>query len=162
MKITDNMGNLFTQGPKNPSQKAKPEQSFSEVLIQVAQGPVQGSSGLKASNSIPPLGALDPANLPEPVRPLSQREGETPLAAGLIDELETILHTLEHYRTKLADVSVPVDDLAEIIGHFEDRIDRLQALKSAATTPEGLKEVTSDLMITIATEIEKFRRGDYV
>jgi hypothetical protein len=145
MKITDNMGNLFTQGSKNPSQKVKAEQSFSEVLVQVAQGPVQGSSGLKASTSIPPLGALDPANLSGPVRPLSQKEGETPLSAGLID-----------------DVSVPVDDLAEIIGHFEDRIDRLQAVNSAATTPEGLKEVTSDLMITIATEIEKFRRGDYV
>jgi hypothetical protein len=162
MKITDNMGNLFTQGSKNRSQKANPEQSFSEVLVQVAQGPVEGSSGVKPGTSIPPLGALDPVTLSEPVRPLSQSEGETPLVAGLIDELETTLHAFDHYRIKLGDESVPVDDLADIIGHFEDRIDRLQALNSAATTPEGLKEVTSGLMITIATEIEKFKRGDYV
>jgi hypothetical protein len=161
MKITDNMGNLFAQGSKNPSQKSRTEQSFSEVLVQIAQGPVEESSGLKAGTSIPPLGALDPITLSEPVRPLSQSEGETPLAAGLIHELETILDAFDGYRKKLGDVSIPMDDLADIIGHLEDRIDRLQVLNSAATTPEGLKEVTSGLMITIATEIEKFRRGDY-
>jgi hypothetical protein len=162
MKITDNMGNLFAQGSKNPSQKTKTEQSFSEVLVQIAQGPVEESSALKAGTSIPPLGALDPVTLSEPAIPLSQSVGETPLATGLIDELETILHAFDRYRTKLGDASIPVDDLADIIGHFENRIDRLQVLNSAATTPEGLKEVTSGLMITIATEIEKFRRGDYV
>lgn len=162
MKITDNIGNLFIQSAKRPSQKANREQSFSEVLDQVAQGPVEGSSGPKAGTIIPPPGALDPVTLSGPVSPLSQSEGETSLAAGLIDELETILHAFDHYRIKLGDQSVPVNDLADIIGHFEDRINRLQALSSAATTPEGLKEVTSGLMITMATEIEKFRRGDYV
>jgi hypothetical protein len=159
MKITDNMGNLFAQGAKSPSQKAKTEQSFSEVLAQIAQGPAEESSALKAG--IPLLGALDPVTLSEPVGPLSQSEGQTPLAAGLIDELETILDAFDRYRTRLGDVSVPVDDLADIIGHFEDRIDRLQVLNSSATTPEGLKEVTSGLMITIGTEIEKYKRGDY-
>ncbi len=162
MKITDNLGDLFTQSFKNPSQKAKSKRSFSEVLAQVAQGPVEGSSGLTAGTRIPNLGGVDPVTLSEPVRPLSQSEGETSVEAGLIDELETTLHAFDHYRIKLGDVSVPVDDLADLIGHFEDRIDRLQALNSAATTPEGLKEVTSGLMITMATEIEKFRRGDYV
>jgi hypothetical protein len=162
MKITDNIGNLFAQSSKRPSQQAKPEQSFSEVLDQVAQGPGEGSSGLKAGTIMPPLGGLNPVTLSESVGPLSQSDGETPLAAGLIDELETILHAFDHYRTKLGDESVPVDDLADIIGHFEDRIARLQALSAAATTPEGLKEVTSGLMISMATEIEKYRRGDYV
>jgi len=162
MKITDNIGELFAHSSKRPSQTAKPQQSFSEVLDQIAQGPVEGSSGLNAGTSIPPLGALDAVTLSEPVSPLSQSEGDTPLAAGLIDELETILHAFDHYRIKLGDESVPVDDLADIIGHFEDRINRLQSLSSAATTPEGLKEVTSGLMITMATEIEKYRRGDYV
>jgi len=162
MKITDNFGELFAQSSKRSSQKVKPEQSFSEVLDQVAQGPVEGSGGLKAGTSIPPLGALDAVTLTEPVGPLSQSEADTLLGAGLIDELETILYAFDHYRMKLGDESVSVDDLADIIGHLEVRIDRLQVLNSAATTPEGLKEVTSGLMITMATEIEKFKRGDYV
>jgi hypothetical protein len=161
MKITDNMGNLFTQSAKRSSQKTNREQTFSEVLDRIAQGPVEGSSGLKASTGVPPLGAFDSITLSEPVGALSQSEGESPHAAGIIDELETILHAFDHYRVKLGDVSTRADDLADIIGHLEDRIDRLQALNNSATTPEGLKDVTSGLMITMATEIEKFWRGDY-
>jgi hypothetical protein len=160
MKVTDK-GNLFTESLKNQNQKAKPEQSFSEVLIQVAQGPVGGSTGLKADSVIPPLGALDPFTLSQPVQAVSQSDGETSLTAGLIDELETILHAFDHYRIKLGDTSVPVNDLADIIGHFEDRIDRLQVLSSTSGIPQGLREVTSGLMITMATEIEKYKRGDY-
>jgi hypothetical protein len=162
MKITDNIGSLLAQGSKNASQKSKPDQSFSEVLVQVAQGPVEGSGCQKAGTiSTPPCG-LDPVTLSEPVSQLSQSADQTSLAAGLINELETTLDAFDHYREKLGDVSVPAGDLADIIGHLEDRIGRLQTLSATPATPEGLKEVTSSLMITMATEIEKFKRGDYV
>lgn len=162
MKVTNNICNVFVESAKSPSEKSKPGQSFSDLLAQVARGSEEGSSGLKSGTGLPPLGGLDPVTLSGSVTPLSQSGGETVAGAGLIDELETILGTFDHYRMKLGDVSVPVDDLADLIGHLEDRIGRLQALNASATTPGGLKEVTSSLMITIATEIEKYKRGDYV
>ncbi len=162
MKVTDNICNVFVQSAKNPSEKPNPGQSFNDLLAQVAQGSAEGSSDLRPGTGLPPLGGLDPVTLSGSVTPLSQSGGPTVVDAGLIDELETILGAFDRYRMKLGDVSVPVEDLADLIGHFEDRMGRLQALNAAATTPEGLKEITSSLMITIATEIEKYKRGDYV
>jgi hypothetical protein len=162
MKITDNIGSLLAHGSKNPSQKSKSEQSFSEVLVHVAQGTVEGTGCQGTGTIIAPPCALGPVTLSEPVSQPSQSTDQTALAAGLINELETTLDAFDHYREKLGDVSVPIDDLADIIGHLEDRIGHLQTLTAAPTTPEGLKKVTSSLMITMATEIEKYKRGDYV
>jgi len=161
MKVTDNIGNLFAESTKTQSQKSKPEQSFSEVLDQVAQGPAGGSTGPKATPVIPPPGALDPVPLSGSVQAMSQCDEETAVEPGLIDELETILLAFDRYRIKLGDSSVPVDDLADIIGHLEDRIGRLQALSASSGIREGLRDVTSGLMITLSTEIEKYKRGDY-
>jgi hypothetical protein len=51
--------------------------------------------------------------------------------------------------------------LSPLIGHLEEKMEALSHLESNPDFPGSLRPVVSDLLVTVGTEIAKFKRGDY-
>ncbi|MEW6667456.1 MAG: hypothetical protein AB1512_19805 [Thermodesulfobacteriota bacterium] len=78
-----------------------------------------------------------------------------------LQDLEGALDLVDFYATRLADRSLSVRDLESLVGHLEERVERLRSLQTAAGLPDGLKSLLSETTLTIGLEVAKFRRGDY-
>jgi len=79
----------------------------------------------------------------------------------VVEGLEQTLDLLDFYALKLSDPSFSIKDMSPIITHLEERLEGMRNMQSTSPLPDGLSSVFSDTMITIGTEIAKFRRGDY-
>lgn len=80
----------------------------------------------------------------------------------LLDSLKETLDIIDFYATKLADESFPAENLSSLVDQLDERLGSIKDMSSMEGVPENLKPVISDVAITIGTEIERFRRGDYV
>ncbi len=90
---------------------------------------------------------------PEPLGMIERKQ--------VIEELRQTLDLVDFYAAKLADSSLPARGMSPLISHLEDRLDALQGMESSPNLPEKLRPILSDVVITIGTEIARFRRGDY-
>ena len=79
----------------------------------------------------------------------------------VVEGLEQTLDIVDFYAAKLSDASFPLREMTPIIGHLEERLDGMRSLESTPGLPDHLKSILSDAVITIGSEIAKFRRGDY-
>lgn len=80
----------------------------------------------------------------------------------LLDSLKETLDIIDFYATKLADESFPTENLSSLVDQLDERLGSIKDMSAMEGVPEKLKPVISEVAITIGTEIERFRRGDYV
>jgi hypothetical protein len=80
----------------------------------------------------------------------------------LLDSLKETLDLVDFYAGKLADESFPIENLSSLVEQLDERLASIKDISSMEGVPENLKPVISDVAVTIGTEIERFRRGDYV
>ena len=157
MKISETHGQLLGQVQKKTQKPGDQENQFQKVMDQVLLEKGKTEKGH-------PKGHLDP--ITEGIQ-LVERPGnmEKSTVQGprtqLINEIRQALDVVDYYAAKLADSSLPISDMSPLVTHMEDRLDNLRAMEVDPGTPDKLRTIISDLVITIGTEIAKFRRGDY-
>jgi len=79
----------------------------------------------------------------------------------ILRELQQTMDLVDFYAGKLSDTSLPLKGLDPLMSHLEDRLETLRSMEKGTGLPERLRPIISDMLITIGTEIAKFRRGDY-
>lgn len=105
------------------------------------------------------------------VQNLSAVQGASPIdtasllgieTSQIIEGTERLLSTIEEFQTKLADTTVPLDDLSPIIQRMEQQTDLLTPSLDALPESDPLRDVVNKVLITCSVESEKFKRGDYL
>jgi hypothetical protein len=90
-----------------------------------------------------------------------QQSGMGVEKAGVLRDLEQTLDLCDFYAAKLTDRSFPVHDMDSLVGHLEERLEGLRALKNEPVITGKLKDIVSDMILTVGRETAKFRRGDH-
>jgi hypothetical protein len=80
----------------------------------------------------------------------------------ILDSLKETLDLVDFYTGKLADDSFPAENLSSLIDQLDERLATIKDMSSMEGVPEKLKPIISDVAVTIGTEVERFRRGDYI
>jgi hypothetical protein len=79
----------------------------------------------------------------------------------LLADIRETLDMIDHYAADLGKTDLPPAAMKPLVDHLEGRIQGLRRMEQDAALPEPLRDVVSDLVITIGTEVAKFGRGDY-
>ena len=157
MKVYEGQGPILQHIKKHTNPKKSTDSDFQKIMDQIR---VQSEKTDKS----PPKEGIEPVvNGIQMVRDPGLNNG-SPVStekSHLIGTLRETLDMVDFYAAKLGDSSMPITDLAPLIGHLESRIDVLRDMGSVERLPERLKTVISDTAITIGSEIAKFKRGDY-
>ncbi|MBW1721258.1 MAG: hypothetical protein JRH13_02530 [Deltaproteobacteria bacterium] len=157
MKIQENKGLLIQQDGRNVSRKHGKEGDFRRIMDEM-MGPMEKEAGQVVPGNLDPaingvqiLQGAEKVNMGS-VRP----EGQV-----LVDELKRTLDLIDFYALKLADVSIPVEGMGPLVDHLEERLEGLKRLENDPGLPKPLQSIVSEVVLTMGTEIAKFRRGDY-
>jgi len=157
MKIYEGQSPVFQESGNKQNNKGVNGSEFQKVMDQVAPAPgktdaVSGNEGLGVvANGIQIVNGLDQVKGAD----FSNRKIQ------ILDELQDTLDLVDFYANKLGDSSVSANGLSPLLGHLEERMEGLRNTGASPETPEKLKSIISDMTITIGSEIEKFKRGDY-
>jgi len=157
MKINEGQGSILQQTHKNMDKGRPQETDFKKIMDQTML-----QAGKKGG--IDPYRNLEPAidgirihhgaeEIREPFKMVEKQQ--------VIGEIQQTLDIIDFYAAKLADSSLSISGITPLIGHLEDKMETLRSMESAAGMPEKLRPIISDMVITIGTEIAKFKRGDY-
>ena len=155
MKINENQKLLIGQQAKINKNQNTGTGSFQEIMDQM-------TSHRETSNTLPvninPVQIIDkPADITTINGPASGSDEKS----LLLDSLKDTLDLIDFYAGKLADVSFPAENLSSVIDQLDERLTAIKDMSSADGMPEQLKPVISDIAVTIGSEIERFKRGDY-
>jgi hypothetical protein len=96
---------------------------------------------------------------PSPIDTASLLGVET---SQIVEGTERLLSTLEEFQTKLADTTIPLDDLSPIIQRMDQQKDLLMPSLDTLPESDSLKDIVNKVLITCSVESEKFKRGDYL
>ncbi len=155
MKISDIQRLLIEQQGKVNKSRNTDAGSFQQIMDQVtSQTPINNTLPL----SINPVQIIDKPAATAPVDGASETSGKDMVLGSLKDTLDLI----DFYAGKLGDSSFPTENLSSLVDQLDDRLTAIKGMSSAEDMPEKLKPVVSDIAVTLGTEIERFRRGDYV
>lgn len=80
----------------------------------------------------------------------------------ILDEIRNTLDLVDFYAHKLTDASVTAEGMNPLVDHLEERLEGLRRMETSKGLPDQLRPVISDVVLTMGTEIAKFRRGDYL
>ena len=155
MKINESHRVLIEQQGKLNKNKNTNAESFQQIMDQMASGTETGKTL--------------PANI-NPVQIIDGPAGTLPINAMggssekdlLLDSLKGTLDLVDFYAGKLADKSFPAENLSSLVDQLDERLESIKGMSSMEGVPDKLKPVISDIAVTIGTEIERFRRGDYI
>jgi hypothetical protein len=151
MKITkdDGVRNIIPNvAPKNATKDAA---NFSEILHRTLEKGLS-SPGAAAARVSSPAGAspIDTATL----------LGID--SARIIDGADRLIGTLEEFQKKLADTSLPVEELSPIVERMSREKDLLIPTFDALPQSDPLRDILNKVLIAVSVEAEKFKRGDYL
>ena len=157
MKVHENQGPVLEQAQQKLKRKDHTETDFKKIMNQTLQEKPP-KDHLTVHGNFPLLrGGVavirGPENYDSPMN-----TSETKKIASTIRDT---LNMIDFYAAKLSDASIPSQDMTPLINYLEDRMDSLQAMEFVPNMPGKLRTLVSDLVITIGTEIAKFKRGDY-
>jgi len=105
------------------------------------------------------------------VQSLSTLQGPSPIdtasllgieTSQIIEGTERLLSALEEFQTKLADTSIPLDDLSPVVQRIDQQKEQLTPSLDALSDSDPLKEIVNKVLIACSVESEKFKRGDYL
>ena len=155
MKINESQRILLEQQGKINKNRNTDAGSFQQVMDQIA-------SGEKTNKTLPlninPVQIIDRSINVDPIN-----ESFNPSDKNLLlDSLKDTVNLIDFYAGKLADKSFPAENLSSLIDQLDERLASIKDMSSIESVPDKLKPVINDVAVTISTEIERFRRGDYV
>lgn len=157
MKINESQSTVLQHASRPALQKENPDSAFQKVMEQTlserdrkAEAPQTGQPGPVPDGIRIHGGAAAPDGA-----------GTTAGAREVIETLQNALDLVDLYAARLADTSEPLSRLDPLIGHLEESMETLSHVGSKGELPGNLKPVVSDLLVTIGTEIARYRRGDY-
>ena len=155
MKIYESQRVLLEQQGKTNKNKNTDSGSFQQIMDQL-------TSSTEANKTLPvninPVQIIDG---PAGTLPINGISG-TNKKDLLLDSLKETLNLVDFYAGKLADESFPAEDLSSLVDQLDERLASIKDMSSMEGVPDKLKPVISDVAVTIGTEIERFRRGDYI
>ena len=156
MKINESHRMLIEQQNKINKNKNTGAGSFQEIMDQVASN--------REPNKALPLNINPVQIIDNPVAITSVNGAVSGINEKdmLLDSLKETLDLIDFYTGKLADDSFPAENLSSLIDQLDNRLSVIKDMSSVEGMPEKLKPVISDIAVTIGSEIERFRRGDYI
>jgi hypothetical protein len=156
MKITDAQQGQIPGRVDGKSARRNDEGGFQKVMDQVAQKD-RGAAGAPGVAGAPP---------PDGVQIVPGLEKVDGVHAGgpkemLLREIRETLDVIDHYAADLGNRNLSTAEMRPLVEHLEGRLEGLRRMEKAGELPEAVRDVVSDLAITIGTEVAKFGRGDY-
>ena len=157
MKVHENQGPVLEQAQQKLKRKDHTETDFKKIMDQTLQEKPY-KDPMTVHGNLPVLtGGVAIIHGPENHEsPLNTAE-----AKKIVSTIRDTLNMIDFYAAKLSDASIPSRDITPLIRYLEDRMGSLQDMESVPNIPDKLRNLVSDLVITVGTEIAKFRRGDY-
>ena len=156
MKINESHMTHIEQQSKANKNKNTGAGSFQEIMDQVAS---HKETGKALPLNINPVQIIDRPVAITPVNGAASGINEKDM---LLDSLKDTLDLIDFYTGKLADDSFPAENLSSLVDQLDERLSAIKDMSSAEGMPEKLKPVISDIAVTIGSEIERYRRGDYI
>jgi hypothetical protein len=156
MKITDAQQGQVPGPVDGKSTRRSDEGGFQKVMEQVAQKDRGGTGAPGAAGAPPPDGV-------QIVPGLERVDG---VQSGgpkemLLTEIRETLDVIDHYAADLGNRNLSTAEMRPLVEHLEGRLEGLRRMEKDGELPETVRNVVSDLVITIGTEVAKFGRGDY-
>jgi hypothetical protein len=155
MKINDTLPiQPQSAGVKSKDDTGHPRVDFNSILKHTVAGTEQSDMAPKASAVSHPFAAL-------PVHPLMTMT-DPAQAVPLVERIDRFLDLLDDYRQKLADPRVTLRALQPVVDDIALAREGLAKEINGLGDGEQLREVLNRSLVTAATEVMRFNRGDYV
>ncbi len=158
MKITESNRVLLEQQSKINKTGNSESGSFQQIMDQMTSK----SEGVSAS----PPASINPVQIIDSASGIMGVGGITPSGSAekneILDSLKDTLDLVDFYAGKLGDKSFPAENLSGLVDQLDERLSSIKEMASQEGVPEKLKPVLTDMATAIGSEIERFRRGDYV
>ncbi|MBW1929097.1 MAG: hypothetical protein JRH08_05190 [Deltaproteobacteria bacterium] len=155
MKITGPHGPHITDGHNRTKAHSGKEGDFKKVMDQVMKNEqMQESSAwatVSSSTKAAEVAAVNPMFTQTPYSP----------SRVAVNEIERMLGLLDFYGRRLGDQSIHTKDLQPLVEHLEAGVSMLDSLRTKWRLHQGLDSIISDLVATVSSEVERFKRGDY-
>lgn len=158
MKISETQhGQIAGTGTQKNRTPAGEEGRFQEIMEQAVQKEAAGGSGVRKPAGVP---------IPDGVQIIPGLERVQSVQAEgardrLLSDIRETLDLVDHYARALGNPSLSPEEMRPLVEHLEGRIDGLRQMEADPAVPGKLRDVVSDLAITLGTEVAKFGRGDY-
>ena len=159
MKITESNRVLLEQQSKINKSENSESGSFQQIMDQVT------SKNEAAASPIPPA-AINPVQFIDPASGVMGIDSIVPTGSAekneLLDSLKETLDLVDFYAGKLEDDSFPAENLTSLVDQLDERLTSIKDMAAQEGVPDKLKPVLTDMAASIGSEIERFRRGDYI
>jgi hypothetical protein len=158
MKIHEGHGPKMENTGMVKSKNGHAGSDFKKIMDQVASGQEVKQSDSQNLNAVPNVDSIIGINRIHPVNtvPVSHEK------RLLLDSLRDTLDLIDFYADKLGNGNIPAEDLTPLIERLDDRLESLKIISEGDNVPDEMKPVISEMRISIGTEIERFKRGDYI
>jgi hypothetical protein len=155
MRIDESQRVLLEQQGKTNKTTNNEAGSFQQIMNQLTSRP-ETTKALPLN--INPVQIIDGSS---GIIPLNGTVTTSDEKTMLLNSLKETLDLIDFYAGKLEDTSCPAENLTSLVDQLDEKLDTIKGMSSAKSIPESLKPVISDIAVTMGTEIERFRRGDY-
>ncbi|MDM7919702.1 MAG: hypothetical protein QUS12_11110 [Methanosarcina sp.] len=155
MRIDEGQRILIEQQGKINKTQNNEAGSFQQIMDQLTSRPETGKA---LPLSINPVQII---NGPAGIIPMNGQPDSNEKSM-LLDSLKDTLDLIDFYAGKLSDTSLPAEDLTSLVDQLDEKLADIKGISSMEGIPDRLKPVISDIAVTMGTEIERFRRGDYL
>jgi len=152
MKIYGGQGLISQQADKIEKKNVVEKNDFQSIMDQITSSSIDKGINVASEIKTPIIGGSGIV-IDSSFETLSKEE----VAGTLKDTLDLV----DCYADKLADSSLDADSLSPLVGQLQERLDLLKGMESDTGTNDKLKTIISDVVHTMAVEIERFKRGDY-
>ncbi len=156
MRIDESQRALLEQQGKINKTKNTEKVSFQQIMDQLALRPEAGKA---LPVNINPVQIIDG---PTGIIPLNGSKPGSVEKNILLDSLKDTMDLIDFYAGRLSDVTIPAENLSSLVDQLDEKLTAIKGLSSIEGIPEKLKPIISDIAVTMSTEIERFRRGDYL
>jgi len=156
MRIDESQRMLLEQQGKVNKNKNNEAGSFQQIMEQLTARPETERS---LPLNINPVQIIDGST---GIIPLNGAISGSNEKIMLLDSLKNTLDMIDFYAGKLEDTSFPAEDLTSLVDQLDEKLSEIKGMSSMEGIPDKLKPVISDIAVTMGTEIERFRRGDYL
>jgi hypothetical protein len=158
MKVYENQGLIQPTHAKKAHKNGAKDEEFQKIMDQAQAAGVmkdEDASVVAAPIAPQPQGVQILQGAEKSVQTLKAKE-------MVLNELRTTLDLVDFYAEKLGNTSLPITGFAPLIEHLDERLQNLQGMQADPELPQKLKPIVNDVVVTLGTEIAKFKRGDYL
>lgn len=157
MKVYEDQGLLMNQTVKNVRRKQDAESEFKAIMDEKMTKVDQQEARNTHRNVEPAVNGIQILNGADKIAMPSGAFKTQPV----LDEILKSLDLIDFYAGKLGDGSLDAQSLDPLVTHLEESVERLKGMEDTPGFSEELKPILSDVVLTLGTEIAKYRRGDY-